>query len=42
MNVYGKRETDSQIYKTNGYHWGEGWWEGQGRNMGLRDTNYYV
>ena len=42
-NEYNKKETDSQVWKTQ--KWlpvGRGKWEGHDRGRRLRGTNYYV
>ena len=43
MNLFTKQKHSHRYRKqTHGYHRGEGGRDGQIRNMGLSDTNYYT
>ena len=41
MNI-SKKKYGQRKHKTSGYQWGERRGEGQGRDGGLRSTNYHV
>ena len=42
MKITKQKHTHRYREKTSGYQWGEGREEGQDKDKGLRDTNYYV
>ena len=42
MNITKQKQTHRYREPTSGYQWEEGGGEGQDRDKGLRDTNYYV
>ena len=42
MYIIKQKRSHRHRDKTSGYQWGEGSGKGQYREMGLRDTNYYV
>ena len=42
MYITKQKQTYRYRRQTSGYQWGEERGEGKKRDMGLRDTNYYV